>query len=534
MDNIDRAIETKGYVTKNPNILEKTWLDFSNMIRSKKLILYGITQMINYMWMRCTDSEFTIIAAIDNDSEKQGCTLSEFFGESDLKAAKDVRISSKQILKQFNPDEVVILISSIRYYENIAEELDQLGFHNYFSMLNLEYYYRTNNPSFETQETYRQKYAQECVKNYPVQNDKVMFYAIGGSYSDHEKYITEQLLSMNAKLDIVWIMNRKSINVPKNVRVVYSMNWKQYVYEMETAKMWIFDCRVPIYLIKREEQIYIQTKHWGSITLKDFYPTKSFDEDKRTWAVNGEWMDYVISGSEFDENSCRRGLNFSGKFLRFGSPRSDSMFNSQKCKEKICKHFQLGLDEHILLYAPTYRYHSGKRTVPEFTWLDLNFEMLVKSLKQRWPGIWKIFVRLHTNVRSQSKQIVMPDYVLDASDYDDSQELASAADIMISDFSSIMFEPAYVLKPVFLYAPDKNSYEVQDYDLLLDYDSLPFPISTTNEELSSQIQNFDENKYEQTVKAFLDKYGVNEDGHASERAAKFVLELLSEVEDGSN
>ena len=237
-------------------------------------------------------------------------------------------------------------------------------------------------------------------------------------------------------------------------------------------------------------------------------------------------MDYVISGSEFDENSCRRGFNFNGKFLRFGSPRSDAMFDFQRCKEKVCKYFQLGLDEHILIYAPTYRYHTGKRVVPQFTWQDLDFEVLINSLKQRWPGIWKIFVRLHTNVRSQSKQISMPDYVLDASDYDDSQELASAADIMISDFSSIMFEPAYVLKPVFLYAPDKDTYEDKDYDLLLDYDSLPFPISTTNEELSNQIQNFDDSKYKQTVKAFLNKYGVNEDGRASERVAKYISELL--------
>ena len=524
MDNIDRAIETKGYITKNSMILGKTWADFSQEVRGKKLILYGITQMTNYMWQRCTE-DISIVAAVDNDSEKQNCSLSEFFGETDLNVARDIKVSSKEILKEFDPQDVVILISSIRYYEEIAAQLDEINFHNYFSLLNLEYYYREDHPNFETQETYRNKYAQDVVKNYPIQNNKVVFYAIGGSYSDHGKYITEQLLSMNTKLEIVWIMNRKS-NVPKNIRVVYSMNWKQYVYEMETAKIWIFDCRVPIYLTKRDGQIYIQTKHWGSITLKDFYPTKSFDEDKKTWAVNGDWMDYVISGSEFDENSCRRGFNFNGEFLRFGSPRSDAVFNHQKCKDKVCEQFKINRAEHILLYAPTYRYHSGKRTVPLFTWQDLNFDMLLKSLQTRWPGTWKVFVRLHTNVRSQSKQISMPDYVLDASDYDDSQELVSAADIMISDFSSIMFEPAYVLKPVFLYAPDKDTYEDKDYDLLLEYDSLPFPISTTNEELSSQIQNFDENKYKQIVKTFLDKYGVNEDGRASERVAKYISDLL--------
>ena len=527
MDVIDRAIETKGYQTENKNIIGKTWKDFSNSIRNKKLILYGVTQVTNYIWMRC-DEKISIIAAIDNDSEKQNCTLKEFFGENDLNESKDIKVASKNILKNFNPNEVVILIASVRYYEKIAQELEQMNF-NYFSILNLEYYFRRDNPNFETLEDFRNKFANECVKKYSVQKNKIIFYSIGGSYSDHGKYICEKLLQSNKNLEIVWIMNRKSINVPKNIRVVYSMNMKQYVYEMETAKIWIFDCRVPIYLIKREEQIYIQTKHWSSITLKDFYPTKSFDEDIKTWRINGEWMDYVISGSDFDENSCRRGLNFNGKFLKFGSPRTDSMFNQKFCKEKVCKHFNLSVDEKILIYAPTYRYHSTSRVIPKFTWQDLNFELLRESLTKKFFGEWKIFVRLHTNVRSQSKQIQMPDYVLDASDYDDSQELCSAADVMISDFSSIMFEPAYVLKPVFLYAPDKNIYEVNDYDLLIDYDSLPFPISTSNEILSAQILNFNYEEYKIKVKKFLDSYGVNEDGFASERSAKFILKLIDEV-----
>ncbi len=161
-------------------------------------------------------------------------------------------------------------------------------------------------------------------------------------------------------------------------------------------------------------------------------------------------------------------------------------------------------------------------------WQNLDFNILLTSLKQKWSGKWKIFLRLHPNVKMKSKYINHPKYVIDVSNYDDSQELVAASDILISDFSSIIFEQAYVLKPVFLYAPDKDTYERDDRELLLDYDSLPFPISTTNEELSEQILNFDEVEYKKNVQAFLDKYGVHEDGHASERAAKFIIEKLLE------
>ena len=240
-----------------------------------------------------------------------------------------------------------------------------------------------------------------------------------------------------------------------------------------------------------------------------------------------KWIDYIVSGSKFDEESCRSGFAFKGQFLRFGSPRSDALFNQGKFKEKIYKYFNIDMQDHLLIYAPTFRFNDKDRNFI-VKWQNLDFDMLFDSLNKRWKVNWKILLRLHPSLKMSSRQINMPNYVIDASDYEDSQELISVSKIVISDFSSIIFEPAYVLKPVFLYAPDKELYQKNDYELLLDYDSLPFPISTTNEELSEQILNFDEVEYKKNVQAFLDKYGVHEDGHASERTAKFIIEKLLE------
>ena len=164
---------------------------------------------------------------------------------------------------------------------------------------------------------------------------------------------------------------------------------------------------------------------------------------------------------------------------------------------------------------PTYRRYDFVNT--------LDFDLILESLMKKWLGNWKILMRLHPVEKKNSDKMNQPDYVIDVSQYDDGQELVAAADVMISDYSSIMFDPAYVMKPVFLYAPDKDIYLKKDRTFLIDYDSLPFPISMTNEELSKQILNFKEEDYSQNVQAFLDKYGVNEDGHASERAARFIL-----------
>ena len=62
--------------------------------------------------------------------------------------------------------------------------------------------------------------------------------------------------------------------------------------------------------------------------------------------------------------------------------------------------------------------------------------------------------------------------------------------------------------------------------MLIEYDTLPFSIAETDEELSNNIAAFDNEKYINDIDNFMKKYGVHEDGHASERAAKFISDLL--------
>ena len=177
-------------------------------------------------------------------------------------------------------------------------------------------------------------------------------------------------------------------------------------------------------------------------------------------------------------------------------------------------------DEKILIYAPTFR------TISNSEYREIDFKLLFNSLQQRWPGKWKIFLRYHPSVKVIPEHDEQLNYLIDVSKYEGSQELIAASDVLISDYSSIMFEPAYIFKPVFLYAPDKNVYMKNERDFLLDYNSLPFPTSTTNQKLSEQIKEFNEEKYNQNLKNFLEKYGVHEDGHASERVAKFIIDLM--------
>ena len=376
----------------------------------------------------------------------------------------------------------------------------------------------------------KEEYIQRCLEM-EIDAGKIVFNAFA-DYADHEKYISEAMHVKHPDWDLVWLVGSLDSKLPDYVRKVQKSNWKKVIYEMETAKVWISDLPILDELVKREGQIYIQTKHWASITLKRFYldaaTFNSVQEKRSDWKRESEIIDYIVAGSWFDRESCRKGFAFDKEFIMAGSPRSDGLFRTQENKKKVYSCYEIPENIHVLMFAPTSMFsrESGK-TVHQPGEIDFAYHAVKDALGKRFGGEWKIALRLHPSVVEAAKEMEFPDFVFDVSTYMDSEELVSAFDIVVSDYSSIMFEPAFIRKPVLLYAPDLDDYLENEYDLLFDYRDLPFDMAETMEELCGNIMKFDEDAYVNRVDAFLDRYGVHEDGHASERAVDFISELLT-------
>ena len=352
-----------------------SWQDFINICRDKKLILYGLGTLLNYFFIRCGDS-VKISAAVDNDVSKQGHLLSDFFDVDD-----NIIINSKDSLSNFDPDNVVFLVSSFRYFDEIAADLKNSGFKFIFSTQFLESDYRNEiGSSFDSDDNYMNEFAKICTDKFPVQKNKIIFLSMD-RYPEHGKYITQKLLEKNSDLDIVWSGNSDSIDIPAGVRWINEGKFKSFIYEIETAKILIHSTAIrSTFQIKREEQIYIQIKHWGSLTLKKFFLDEFDCVEKDLWLKTGLLFDYLISGSSLDESSCRSGFNFKGKFFRAGSPRSDILFNPDFPKSKIFQKFNLNSHSKILLFAPTWRGLSDKF----LHGIDLDFYLIKSSLEKKF------------------------------------------------------------------------------------------------------------------------------------------------------
>ena len=202
-DGVDNAVIRNLLITKNPAFLNNDWRDFEKAIINKKVIIYGINVLLNFLSMRC-EKKFSIVAAIDNNSEKQNLKLGDLYDEGSVEGAEEIIISPREKLNEYDPNEIVVLISSYKYYDEIADELDSKGFHHYYSILNLEYNYREkmkkNDLKYEDRNEHLEKYVKECSEKYPIQKNKVVVSM--GTYIDNGKWITNALLALKADVDI--------------------------------------------------------------------------------------------------------------------------------------------------------------------------------------------------------------------------------------------------------------------------------------------------------------------------------------------
>lgn len=524
MNMISKAVQKGLHLCGDKTLEQQTWEQFKNISSGKKIFVFGAGRVMNYFLRHCCN-HMEIAGVVDNDKEKQQHRLGWHSAEAYQTMYENIIIQSPDVLKLYSPQEVAVLITSVNNYQAIVSQLQSMRIINCFVLLmmeaNSQRYLAVEEQPFSQ---IRDNYIQWCCRQ-AIQARKIVISY--GEYGGHAKYIIKQLLKQRNDLDIVWLTYDPQMEAPDGVRLAPMQNWKSYTYELETAGIWLFDITVQEHIVKRPGQIYIQAKHWSSITLKKFYlddKSSCTSPEMASWIKrNGEMMDYLLSGSDFDEATFRSGFAFRGRAIRVGSSRSDLLFD-KTIREEVLHKFGLDSDAHTLLYAPTYR-EAEYRAYKSMS-VSLDLDRLLCVLHNKFGGEWYIFVRLHPLLDFDMCGIKESERVINVGNYPDSEELVAASDMMITDYSSIMFEEAFVKRPVFLYAPDRKEYIDGERGLWIDYDTLPFPIAETNEELEQCIMRFKKQEYEQAVTQFLDNYGVHEDGHASERAAEFISALI--------
>ena len=270
---------------------------------------------------------------------------------------------------------------------------------------------------------------------------------------------------------------------------------------------------------KRKNQLYIQTWH-SSLRLKTIekdaitnlpaYYIKMAQQDS-------QYIDCLISGCKFSTHIFKSSFWYNGLILECGTPRNDLFFSNElNIKTKITEEYNIPQTNKLILYAPTFRQSYN------LEYYNVDYIRLKKALHNRFGHEWTILVRLHPHLRQYSQQLLHGKQTVDVTNYDDIQELLAVSDILISDYSSLIFDFALTKRPCFLYVPDLNEYIQKERALYFDIKQLPFIKASSNNDLLSAISTFNEKKYLSELTAFNNNIGSYENGNACERITEYI------------
>jgi CDP-glycerol glycerophosphotransferase len=356
---------------------------------------------------------------------------------------------------------------------------------------------------------------------YRIKNNKIVFCNFfGKGYGCSLKYIAEEIIKQKLNYDLVWLVNSDKYFFPQEIRTV-KYNSISSFYELATAGIWIDNQNKSMFVKKRKNQYYIQVWH-GGYPLKKLGIDNPENKDKKNILYNSRIINLRISNCVFRSNIFRNAYLYKGEILECGLPRNDIFINQRKkIKKDVLKYYKCLPTDTLILYAPTWRFDR------EISVYSLDCSMLYKYYKRK--GIeCKILIRLHYNISEKQYLFSYGNEIINATNYDDIQELMYAADILITDYSNIMFEFSLMYKPCFLFATDITKYSEQRGFYFELYKDLPFSIASTNEELIKNIENFDSTIYAAKIKKYMKQVGAKESGTASRQVVDRIKKIIQE------
>lgn len=369
---------------------------------------------------------------------------------------------------------------------------------------------------------------------FPIKKNKVVATAFGGVvYGDNQKFIVEQLHWLCPHLDIVWVKDKRyTYDLPKWIRQVKRRSFR-WLYEYATAKVWIDNCGLPDYFTKCRSQLYVETWH-GGLGVKKVQHDQIGELAKQSRTVflknPSSLADVFISNSDHLSAIYRRAFRYHGPIWKCGYPKNDVMIKNNPKYGEMAR-IQLGIPakNKVVLYAPTWRLRFRNERYIDMSVYNIDVHRLKKALAKKFGGEWTVAIRFHQVIKLYAKdyQKINPE-IVDATSYPEMQRLLMATDVMISDYSSCIFDAAIKRIPCFTYANDFEQYKNEERGVYYDMEELPFPYATNNDELENNIITFDNDKYLRRWDEFCVRMGLYETGHSTQDIVGKIADFIND------
>ncbi|MBK2401984.1 CDP-glycerol glycerophosphotransferase family protein [Erysipelothrix sp. strain 2 (EsS2-6-Brazil)] len=351
---------------------------------------------------------------------------------------------------------------------------------------------------------------------FPIQKNRIIFNAYNGKqYGCNPKYIYEYLEDYSNKLDLIWAFESTEkfhFNTP--VKKVRYKSLK-YIYYVLTASIVVENSESWSIIPKRNGQTVINTWHGGGSYKKVGTSRKdgnSFNA-KNVRDKNRRVDLYLSSSKAFSTQTLRESFDYLGEIMEMGMPRNDILVNGNESVVQQVKNKLNIANKKVVLIAPTFR------NVTDFALESFNFDLLLDTLEAKMKGSWVILYRSHYYETTK----VNDPRIIDVSNYPDMQELLLSSDVLITDFSSCMWDFSLSFKPVFLLSSDIEEYQEREREFYTDPYSWPYSLALTFDKLIQNISDFDDDEYQQKLVSHHKDLQSFESGKATSAIGEYIL-----------
>jgi len=366
-----------------------------------------------------------------------------------------------------------------------------------------------------------------ALKRSPLR-EAVFYESFGGrQFSDSPKAIHEELLRRGVPFDAQDVSVRDGqANVPGTLRPA-ALNSTEWHEALATYKYIVTNSHLPQWFTRRDGQVVVQTWHGTPLKQIGFDVTDIRHADRnylsRVAKETPNWT-FLVSPNTFSTPILKRAFRYDGELLESGYPRNDLLFRDDpELLADIRRRLGLPAGKRVVLYAPTWRddefYGQGR--------YRMRMHLNLAAARRKLGDDHVLLVRRHPNVVDP-----IPDdgsgFALDVSTYPDTAELLAITDVLITDYSSVMFDFANTGRPILFFTYDLEHYRDTLRGFYFDFENeAPGPLLSTSDEVIGMLADirYDPGAFADQRKEFQRRFCDLDDGHATGRVVDHMLEL---------